>query len=310
MAQQAASEQVAKTDSRVIAGPIALSQTQQHGDPSAPSSNGQISPSGSKAALELSKLSAEREKIELEVAQMRDGALSAVDLREKLENEKEKSGLELRRLRNEVGNAKYSQYLELIKAFVPAGTIIASIWVAGYSLNYQRERDRSVEVSQQLLHFQDHIAATLTRNDKSTAPDVAKQRNAIAAIRSLRKDAIPSLLANLDLDHEEQIKAALSSAILELNDNPSLRQTILRELASSIKYAALQGNLPHLASYLALWRDCLREYERNDRKMLRHATALGNQLVADLRPEIRSKNWAQKDFDLMMNELNTLRSGQ
>src|SRR4030095_15112736 len=100
-------EQVAQTGSRVVRDAIDLSETPLRPDPSG---NGHTS--ASREALELSKLSAERQKIELEVAQLREGAPDAAELRRKLEIEKEKNELELRKLRNDVGDARWSRYFE------------------------------------------------------------------------------------------------------------------------------------------------------------------------------------------------------
>jgi hypothetical protein len=297
-------EQVAQTGSRVVRDAIDLSETPLRADPSG---NGHTS--ASREALELSKLSAEREKIELEVAQLREGALDVAELRRKIEIEKEKNELELQKLRNDVGDARWSRYFEFAKAFVPAGTIIASVWVAANSLQYQRDKDRSVEVSQQLVHFQNQITAT---HDKTNEPDLAKQRNAIAAILSLGEHAIPSLLANLDLDHDTAILGPLHQAILAFNEDPTLRQKILTELMNSIKIAALQPDLSHLERYIGLWRDCVRQYKRDkDNKMVRQATSLGNQLATDLKQEFRSKeDWEEETIDQMTSAISKLESQQ
>jgi hypothetical protein len=299
-----AGEQVAQTGSRVVRDAIDLSETPLRPDPSG---NGRTS--ASREALELSKLSAERQKIELEVAQLREGALDVAELRQKIEIEKEKNELELQKLRNDVGDARWSRYFEFAKAFVPAGTIIASVWVAANSIQYQRDKDRSVEVSQQLVHFQNQITAT---HDKTNEPDLAKQRNAIAAILSLREHAIPSLLANLDLDHDNTaILEPLHQAILALNKDPTLRQPILDELMNSISSAALRHHLPHLKRYIALWHDCVRQYERDkDSKMVRQATFLGNQLALDLKQEVQSRNWEKETVDQMTAAINKLESQQ
>src|SRR5215475_4510697 len=297
-------EQVAQTGSRVVRDAIDLSETPLRPDPSG---NGRTS--ASREALELSKLSAEREKIEPEVAQLREGAADAAELRRKIEIEKEKNELELQKLRDDVGNARWARYFELAKAFVPAGTIIASVWAAAISIQYQRDKDRSVEVSQQLVHFQNQITAT---HDKTNEPDLAKQRNAIAAILSLREHAIPSLLANLDLDHDNTaILESLHQAILALNKDPTLRQPILDELMNSISSAALRHHLPHLKRYIALWHDCVRQYERDkDSKMVRQATFLGNQLALDLKQEVQSRNWEKETVDQMTAAINKLESQQ
>jgi hypothetical protein len=296
-------EQVAQRGSRVVRDAIDLSETPLRADPSG---NGHTS--ASRDALELSKLSAEREKIELEVAQLREGALDVAELRRKIEIEKEKNELELQKLRNDARDARWSRYFEFAKAFVPAGTIIASVWVAANSIQYQRDKDRSVEVSQQLVHFQNQITATY---DKTNEPDLAKQRNAIAAILGLREHAIPSLLANLDLDHDTAILVPLHQAISALNEDRTLRQTILTELMNSIRYAALRPHLPHLERYVALWHDCVRQYKRDkDNKMARQAMSSGNQLAMDLKQEIRSKNWQKETIDQMTSALSKLESQQ
>lgn len=289
-------EQVAQTGSRVVRDAIVLSETPLRADPS-----GNSRTSTSREALELSKLSAEREKIELEVARLRDGAPDAAELRRNLEIENEKNELELQKLRDDVGNSRWAPYFEFAKAFVPAGTIIASIWVAANSLQYQRDKDRSVEVSQQLVHFQNQI----------TAPDLAKQRNAIAAILGLREHAIPSLLVNLDLDHDTATLGPLHQAVLALNEDPTLREKILSQLMNSIRYAALRPHLPHLERYIAVWHDCVRQYERDkDTRMVRKATSSGNQLAKELKQEIQSKNWEKQTLDQMTSAINKLESQQ
>jgi hypothetical protein len=296
-------EQVAQTGSRVVRDAIDLSERPLRADPSG---NGRTSES--REALELSKLSAEREKIELEVAQLRDGAPDAAELRRNLEIENEKNELELHKLRDDVGNARWARYFEFAKAFVPAGTIIASVYVAANSIQYQRDKDRSVEVSQQLVHFQNQITAT---HDKTNAPDLAKQRNAIAAILGLREHAIPSLLANLDLDHDTATLGPLHQAVLVLNEDRTLRQTISNQLTSSIRYAALRPHLTHLERYIALWHDCVRQYERDkDTKMVRQATSLGNQLAKELKQEMQSKNWEKQTLDQITSAINKLESQQ
>ena len=300
---EATGKQVAQIGSRVVRDAIDLSETPLRAD-----SSGNGHTSASREALELSKLSAEREKIELEVAQLREGAVDAAELRRKTEIEREKNELELQKLRDDVGNARRARYFEFAKAFVPAGTIIASVWVAANSIQYQRDKDRSVEVSQQLVHFQNQITAT---HDKTNEPDLAKQRNAIAAILGLRKDAIPSLLANLDLDHDTATLTPLHQAVLALNEDAILRQAILNELMNSIRYAALRPHLKHLERYIALWRDCVRQYERaKDTKMVRQATSSGNQLAVELKQEMRSKNWEKATLDQMTAAINRLESQQ
>jgi hypothetical protein len=296
-------ERVAQPRSRIVHDALGLSETTLRADPAG---NGHIS--ASREALELSKLSAEREKIELEIAQLREGALDVAGLRQKIEIEKKKNELELQKLRNDVGDARWSRYFEFAKAFVPAGTIIASVWVAANSVQYQRDKDRSVEVSQQLVHFQNQITAT---HDKTNEPDLAKQRNAIAAILGLHEHAIPSLLTNLDLDHDTAILVPLHYAILTLNEDRTLRQTILTELMNSIRYAALRPHLKHLERYVALWHDCLRQYERDkDTKMVRQAMSSGNQLAMDLKQEIRSKNWQKETTDQMTSAISKLETRQ
>src|SRR5262245_7223678 len=79
-------EQVAQTGSRVVRDAIDLSETPLRAD-----SSGNGHPSASREALELSKLSAEREKIELESAELREGEGDAAKQRRKIEIEKKKT---------------------------------------------------------------------------------------------------------------------------------------------------------------------------------------------------------------------------
>ena len=227
-----------------------------------------------KAALELKKLrrddAYEQEKAEIELQKLRRDATS----------EQEKSDLELRKLREETRNARRSQYIEFYKVVVPAISIVATVAVAAIGLAYQRDKDRSVDVSKQLVDFQNQIVTN----------DVKKQRNAIAAVRSLRKDAIPSLLANLDVSHHTEIVLAVQAAVLELNEEPALQQTILRELLSSIKYVTLRKNLANLDNYLALWVECLRQYKKNQ-NLFNSAVASADQLATDLSREVELKDW-------------------
>ncbi len=286
-------------------------------------------PAGSPVSLlreevELSKLSIERDKLKLELTQLEGGALSAAQLKERVKNDRKKSALELRRLqrenreagekgrlelrklRSEARNTSWSQWFELGKVCVPAISILASVWVAFNSIHYQRDKDRSVEVSQQLVHFQDRITATSSDNQ----PDRIKQRNAIAAVRSLGKDAIPSLLANMDLGHGEEIWPALEAAILELNEQTSLREQIRRQVLSSIKYVALRPNIPHLKRHVALWRECLRQYETDDKLFFAHAKKLAENLADYLHQQIesnRTKFVDGADKQELLTTINKLR---
>lgn len=235
-----------------------------------------------KSDLELKKLrrddAYEQQKTEVELQKLRRDAA----------NDQEKSDLELKKLREDARNARRSQYFEFCKVVVPALSLVATVAVAAYSFTYQRDKDRSVEVSKQLVDFQNQIVTN----------DIKKQRNAIAAVRSLRKDAIPNLLANLDVDHSREILMAVHAAVLELNEDPALQETILRELLNSIKYVVLRPNLVHLERYHALWAECLRQYQKNQR-LFRDAVASANQLAADLDREIPSKKWNE---DTVKNE--------
>jgi hypothetical protein len=245
-----------------------------------------------KSLLELNKLhrddAYEQQKNEIELQRLKREAIIAGErheyelekLRRDTANEQEKSDLEMRKLREETRNARRSQYFEFCKVVVPAVSIVATVAVAAHSLTYQRDKDRSVEVSKQLVDFQNQIVTD----------DIKKQRNAIAAVRSLRKDAIPSLLANLDVSHNDEMLLAVQAAVLELNEDPALQQTILREVLNSIKYVALRPNLAHMENYLALWAECLRQYQRNP-ELFQRAVASAEQLATDLNREIQSKNW-------------------
>jgi hypothetical protein len=244
-----------------------------------------------KSALELKKLrrddAYEQQKTEIELQKLRRDAA----------NEQEKSDLEMRKLREETRNARRSQYFEFLKVTVPALSIVATVAVAAHSLGYQREKDRTVEVSKQLVHFQEQIATA----------DPKKQRNAIDAVRSLRRDAIPSLVANLDVNHNHEILMAIHAAVLELNEDPALQRTILRELLSAIKYVTLRPNLAHLHYYQALWVECLRQYKK-DQELFRHAVASADQLATDLEREISSKKWNEDTVKSVTAAITQFRS--
>ena len=104
--------------------------------------------SESRDALELAKLSAERDKIKLELTQLPESALSPDEQRARKEWDKEKSTLELTKLRrddaneqqekilelqklhDEAKNARLSPYFEFCKAVVPAIAIAGTIYAA------------------------------------------------------------------------------------------------------------------------------------------------------------------------------------
>jgi hypothetical protein len=263
-----------------------------------------------KGSLELQKLRRddeyERKKNTLELERLQREAAFATErnqyevqkFRRESENGQEKNDLEMRKLRDETKNARWSQYFELGKGVVPALSIIASVAIAANSIEYQRDKDRSVDVSKQLVHFQDQI----------TVRDVIKQRNAIAAVRALRKDAIPSLLANLDVDHSNEVLMAVHAAILELDEDVALQQTILRELLNSMKYVALRPNVAHLEYYLALWSECLRQFERTNNELFQQALVSADRLATDLNREIQAKIWDQEIKDDVTAAIKKLQS--
>jgi hypothetical protein len=228
-----------------------------------------------KSSLELKKLRwdavYEQEKNQLELQKLqRESALDEArneyerrKLHRDIASEEEKSDLEMRKLRDETKNARRSQYFEFCKVVVPALSIIASVVVAANSIEYQRDKDRSVDVFKQLVQFQEQI----------TSADIKKQRNGVAAIRSLRRDAIPSLIANLDLDHKHEILMATQAAILELNEDRALQEAIMRELLTAMKHVVLRPNLAHLEYYLSLWSECLRQYKALNPGLFQQASA-------------------------------------
>jgi hypothetical protein len=280
-------------------------------------------------APELARASAERDKLKLELSQLKGGSLGRDELRAKKENEAETRIRELQKLCHEAKNARWSPYFELGKVVVPALAIAVSIYSSAQSIGYQqqkdreaaqyqqqkdreaaqyqRNRDRAVEVSQQLVHFQNQITATIATKE-TIKPDILKQRNAIAAVRSLGKDAVPSLLANLDLNHHPEIFDALRSAIQELNEDATLREMILRELLSSMKNAASQLNLPRLERYLVLWHAYLRRCQEVDSAMFEQATSKGNQLALDLKQQVQSKKLDQEDMKDLAKAIEQLQS--
>ncbi len=67
--------------------------------------------SESRDALELAKLSAERDKIKLELTQLQESALSPDEQRARKEWDKEKSTLELTKLRRDDANEQQKKYL-------------------------------------------------------------------------------------------------------------------------------------------------------------------------------------------------------
>jgi hypothetical protein len=257
-----------------------------------------VNNSSEMSSPELAKLNVEREKLELEVAQLRAIALGPEDQRTKAQNEREKDLLELQKLRQEVEleskNARLSQLFEIAKVIVPALSIFGSVWIGTRTLQYQHDKDRATAVSEQLNHFRENI----------TSGDIPKQRNAIAAVRTLREDAIPSLLTNIDLYHGDIVEP-LKQAVLKLNEERELRNTILSELLSYIKYTALRRDIPHLEYFVALWHKCLDEYKRTDTSFYRNAVSLGNKQAEELLHELGVID--TKDKELMKKLLDTIK---
>ena len=269
-------------------------------------------------ALEVAKVSAERDKLRIELAQLRGGALRRDELRAKKEDEAQRRSLELQKLRRESKNARWSPYFEFLKAVVPALAIAVSITVAAWNISaqrdrdreaaqvqrerdreaaqLQRDRDRSVAVSQQLARFQAQMAEK----------DSAKQRFAIAEVRSARQDAIPSLLANLDVDHPNDILTTLSIAILDFNEDQELRPVVMRGLLSWMKNVALRPNLPHFQRYIFLWQQCLDQYEKDNAELFKEAAAEGTRLAQYLRQHVPSKISGELNLELMMRTIALL----
>ena len=214
---------------------------------------------------------------------------------------------------------KYGFWFELGKVFVPALAIAASIYLGTLNIGAQQEKDRKsaaeqrdkdrrVEVSQHLTHFQNQITAMVEGTDKSRTWDVAKQRNAIAVIRNLRGSAVPSLLANLEINHDPQILQAAKVAILELNEDDELRDMIAKELLTSVKYAAIRVDFPALDEYVPLWRDCLDQYRKVDGSFFRQSALKGNELADEAMAEAGSKSLKQLDNDKAHRLIRTINS--
>jgi hypothetical protein len=251
---------------------------------------------------ELSKTSTDRDKAELELAQLRAAALSSQELQVQRNEDAERRSLELQKLRRDTKNGRWSPWFEFGKVVVPAGAIAASIYLGALNISSQqerdqlagrnqRDRDRSVETSQQLVHFQNQMTATIEQPDKSKKPDIAKQRNAIAVVRSLRKDAIPSLLANLELDQDPQVWQALDVALLELNDDPETRLVVRSQLINSIK-SALTIETPDISAldrYVILWQACLDQYRKANREFYLDSVSRGNELAEELKARSESR---------------------
>ena len=284
-----------------------------------------------KSKLELRKLAAEAEKSELERDQLRDGVSKTVENasfdqaaleRRKLEAETEKSELERDQLRAEyhdenamrnkvvrqeadklrldIQNARLSPLLEIAKAIIPAVSIIVSIYLAGKSLEYQRDKDQAAAISQQLASFNKEMMPSKDAPAGSELKALfdeprhkAQQKVAIAALRSLGKHAIPSLVANLSIEeYSTDAHSSLQTAILELYAIAELRPAILQELVSSIRSAARRKSAssneldPALARYLKLTRECLRQIENSDAALFREWWPRATALLADIRQHL------------------------
>jgi hypothetical protein len=292
------------------AGQIALKDDAARGaqDPLQPQRHakkaGKRNVSQSRENLELSKLLAERDKIALEASQLQGAALRSDELRAKKEDEAAKRLFELRKLRHEAKNARWSPYFEFGKVFVSALAIAASIYGAGLSIAAQQNKDRAAEISQQLLKFNENIL------DKK---DANKQRQAISAVRSLGAHAIPSLITNLDLGYSELILAALRTAILRLNEDQGLRPAISQEILSAVHYVAIRRladdqeiDIDNLERYVQLWRDCLRYYETIQPLEFESASLQGRLLANELSKEIRLTVKNDKKADEYVKKVSQL----
>jgi hypothetical protein len=261
----------------------------------------------SREQAELEKVSAEKEKAKLELAQLRGKVLDDGELQAQKRDETKKRTLELAKLRRDADNAWWSPWFELGKVFVPALAIATSIYLGTLNIGQQQQRDkkaaddqrnkdRRVEVAQHLAHFQNQITATVEAIDKSRQPDVGKQRNAVAVVRSLRGDAIPSLLANLDLNHDQQVLQALNVALLELNEDRDLRFVVRKELLSSVKYAAIRIDFHSLDRYIELWRDCINQYRKVDDNFVRESILFASRLAEEMKAQAQQKSINDKSL--------------
>ena len=238
----------------------------------------------SRSKMEFDKLSAEREKTNLESSKLRAELLALTDQQEKAQAEKSKLRVEIQKLRDDIKYAGFSRLINLAQATVPAISIFASVLVAANSLEYQRQKDRSAEIAQQLFQFNGQIVDPTAK---------FKQRNAIAAVLSLREHSIPSLLANLEFEYPLDVQAALEVAILQLNEDQALRPIILDQLLTSIRSVTLRRlvrdndiDIPNLTRYLRLWRECMLQVKNHDIELYELKSASANTLAEYLKAQI------------------------
>ena len=264
-----------------------------------------------KNALDLQKLRRqdvyEEEKNELELKKLRRDETNGA----------EKSALELQKLRDEAKNAHGSRTFEFLKVAVPALAIAGSLYASAINIGYQQSKDRATEISAQLVQFNDKIIDKGNRN---------KQRNAIATVRSLGVHAIPSLVANFDLDYSAEILAALKAAILQLNENPDLQAPISQELLSAIKYVVVRGlprdqkadvardqkiDVDGVQQYVELWLDCLRAYRVTQADGFAAAQERGHKLADELTNEVSARLGGppanSDEFNRIINQLRSAR---
>jgi hypothetical protein len=291
-------------------------------EPKAPN-NGHAAAARAEPAIMLSRMLAERDKIELEIQRIRDGILTSDILPQQptLEtaasaaappddavSKAEKSDLELDKLRSDARNARWSQLFEIAKVFVPAIAIAGTIYTTGQTLAVQRERDlkvalkdQSMAILQHLIHFQNQITARTPDN----RADLSKQRNAITAIVTLREGALSPLLANLELNHDPETVSTLQTAIVELSEDPALRPIVLNELLKQVKRTALRLNEPGLKRYASVWQDCLNQ-AADDKASLQDWASRGNRLAEDLKQQVAPRISVPRDLEAMKKTIDGL----
>lgn len=209
---------------------------------------------------------------------------------EELSARRRKAATEQAKLDLDARNARWSPWFETAKAIVPALSIVASVLLAMATLDAQhvkdsRQRDleQAIAVTKQVSEF----------NVQMSNPDGKVKQIAVGAVRSLGGHAVPTLLANLDVDQATQVHSAIAAAVADISTDPKVREQVLAALLDSIKSVSLRRlgrdksvDSPNLARYLILWNEAIGRFKEVDPIGAKPWSDRADQLLAGLKAQI------------------------
>jgi hypothetical protein len=182
--------------------------------------------------------------------------------RAKLVAETEKAHAEALKLQRENRLGHWTFLIEPARNLLPAISIFSSVLIGVWTLNAQlekdaaeRRRDHDTLIVGRLAEYEKTmISGSVTSGSQDYAP-----RTAILTLRSLGAEAVPILIADIQLGPKANLATTIKGVILEMNEDSSLRPKISESLLHAIKYTLIRDlandriDLPLVEEYVDLF---------------------------------------------------------